>query len=99
MGLTPESVEEFRAAKHSLLLGDAEISSLKLEVEAEVPPSKRSKKRGQQALDDSHISAVPVKRKKGELANTDTPVSPTKRKFALEDPDVSASPMKKGKGL
>ncbi|KAF9782877.1 hypothetical protein BJ322DRAFT_1009302 [Thelephora terrestris] len=65
MDLTPESIEEFRAAERSLLLSDAEISSLKLEVEAEASLLKKSNKRNRRTSDISHISAAPTKKKKG----------------------------------
>jgi len=41
MELTPESIEKFRVAECSLLLGNTEPSLLKLEVETEVPPPER----------------------------------------------------------
>ncbi|KAF9786829.1 hypothetical protein BJ322DRAFT_1106930 [Thelephora terrestris] len=65
MDLTPESIEEFRATERSLLLSDAEISSLKLEVEAEASLLKKSNKCNRRTSDISHISAAPTKKKKG----------------------------------
>jgi len=77
MRLKPESVEEFRAAKCSLLLGDAELSSLKSEVEAAVPPSRKSKRSSRHADTptvivkrkanpaDLEISTIPMKKTKG----------------------------------
>jgi len=73
MDLMPESVEEFRAAEHSLLLDEAELSSLKSKIEAEAPTSKKSKKRDQGAL-----SPVITKRK-ATPADFDTSTVPMKK--------------------
>ena len=97
MKLTLESVEEFRGARRSLLLGGAELSSLKLEVEAEALASKKPKKRGRRALDTPH-STSPAKKKKGERDDTVISVSPAKRKVA-QGTDISTIPTKKTKGL
>ncbi|KAF9642051.1 hypothetical protein BDM02DRAFT_3194012 [Thelephora ganbajun] len=75
MELTPESIEEFRAAEHSLLLGSTELFLLKSQVEVEPSPPKKSKKRGQHALDAPHISATPAKKKKGKSDNTGISIS------------------------
>jgi len=98
MELTPESIEEFHTTERSLL-GDSELSFLKSEVEAKLSLSKRPKKRGQHALDASHISATPVKKKKGEPGNTDILISPMKRKAAPVDSDIPTTLTKKAKGI
>ena len=96
MELTPESIEEFHATEHSLLLGSTELSSLKLEIEAEAALSKKSKKRGQRALDTPHISSTPAK-KKNKPGDTNVQISPAKRKVVAEDSDISTNPSKKMK--
>jgi len=99
MELTPESIEEFHTTEHSLLLGDTELSSLKSEVEAEASLSKRPKKRGQHALDTSHISAMPAKKKKGEPGDKVILISPMKKRAAPVNSDTPTTPTKKAKGI
>jgi len=100
MELMPESIEEFRAAECSLLLGNTELSLLKSEVETEVPPPE-PKKRGKRALDNPGNLATPAKKKKSQPGDTGALVRPTstKRKAVPADPSASTASMKKVKGL
>lgn len=63
MELTSEPIKEFCAVEHTLLLGDAELSSVKSEVKVELP-LKKLKKRRQDTLDTLHISTTPAKRRR-----------------------------------
>ena len=65
MELTPESIEEFHAARRLLLLGDAGLSSLKVEVDAEALSSKKSKGRKRKVAQGTDISTTPTKKMKG----------------------------------
>ena len=96
---TPESIEEFRTTKCSLLLGNTELSLLKSEVEADVPLLE-SKKHGKCTLDNPGILDVPAKKKKGESGGR-APVhhTSTKRRATLADPTTLTAPAKKVKGL
>jgi len=100
MDLTPESIEEFHTAKHSLLLGEAELSSLKSEVKTGVSTSKKLKKHGQRALGAPHISVTSAGKKGAGPGGMGTSISPVvaKRKATPADLDTSTVPMKKVKG-